>query len=336
MENLALIGLSRQIALHRELEVVANNIANMNTTGYKSDGSVFHEFLMPVARTGALPGHRPAPELRARPRDLAQFRHRPAQARPAIRSTSRSTATPSWSCRRHAASAIRATASLQINATGELVTNERRPRARRRRADPVPADRQQHLDQSGRHDHGARGRQRRLRLGRAASSGWSASSRCRRLLKDGASMFRAPAGAAPQAGRDQRARRPGHDRAIQCAPGRRDGAHDRADAHLHADREHVAAGERAPPQRHRQACRSSGLSERRHPCERFIPQRPEWWPRNSTSRSSPTTSPTCARPATSASVRNSRTCSTSTSAASAPRPRRRATSFPSASISAAA
>jgi flagellar basal-body rod protein FlgF len=53
MENAVLIGLSRQIALRRELEVVANNIANLNTTGYKADGSVFHEYLMPVARAGA-------------------------------------------------------------------------------------------------------------------------------------------------------------------------------------------------------------------------------------------------------------------------------------------
>ena len=44
MENALLIGLSRQIALHRELEVVANNIANMNTTGYKADNAVFEEF----------------------------------------------------------------------------------------------------------------------------------------------------------------------------------------------------------------------------------------------------------------------------------------------------
>ena len=35
------IGLSRQIALHRELDVVANNIANLNTTGFKADGAVF-------------------------------------------------------------------------------------------------------------------------------------------------------------------------------------------------------------------------------------------------------------------------------------------------------
>jgi flagellar basal-body rod protein FlgF/flagellar basal-body rod protein FlgG len=50
MENAALIGLSRQIALQRELDVVANNIANINTTGFKADGVVFQEHLMPVAR----------------------------------------------------------------------------------------------------------------------------------------------------------------------------------------------------------------------------------------------------------------------------------------------
>src|SRR6188472_2350762 len=45
MENLLLVGLSRQTALQRELDVVANNIANVNTTGFKSDGAVFAEFL---------------------------------------------------------------------------------------------------------------------------------------------------------------------------------------------------------------------------------------------------------------------------------------------------
>jgi flagellar basal-body rod protein FlgF len=49
MENALLIGLSRQIALSRELDVVANNVANLNTSGYKADGSVFEEYLMPGA-----------------------------------------------------------------------------------------------------------------------------------------------------------------------------------------------------------------------------------------------------------------------------------------------
>jgi flagellar basal-body rod protein FlgF/flagellar basal-body rod protein FlgG len=56
MENALLIGLSRQIALHRELDVVANNIANLDTTGYKSDGSVFEEYLMPIARAQGFQG----------------------------------------------------------------------------------------------------------------------------------------------------------------------------------------------------------------------------------------------------------------------------------------
>ncbi len=49
MENAQLIGLSRQMALQRELDVVANNIANLNTTGFKADGVVFQEMLMPGA-----------------------------------------------------------------------------------------------------------------------------------------------------------------------------------------------------------------------------------------------------------------------------------------------
>jgi flagellar basal-body rod protein FlgF len=55
MDNSLLIGLSRQVALGRELEVVANNIANINTTGYKSDSSIFEQFLMPPASSGGFP-----------------------------------------------------------------------------------------------------------------------------------------------------------------------------------------------------------------------------------------------------------------------------------------
>lgn len=52
MQNGLLVGLSRQVALGRELDVVANNIANINTTGYKADGSLFEEYLSSAARTG--------------------------------------------------------------------------------------------------------------------------------------------------------------------------------------------------------------------------------------------------------------------------------------------
>ena len=52
MQNALLVGLSRQVALSRELEVVANNIANINTSGFKADGAVFEEFIGKTARSG--------------------------------------------------------------------------------------------------------------------------------------------------------------------------------------------------------------------------------------------------------------------------------------------
>jgi len=45
MENALLIGLSRQTALERQLDVIANNIANVNTSGFKADSSLFEEYL---------------------------------------------------------------------------------------------------------------------------------------------------------------------------------------------------------------------------------------------------------------------------------------------------
>ena len=50
MQNAILVGLSRQIGLAREMDVVSNNIANMNTTGYKADSSLFEEYLNSAAR----------------------------------------------------------------------------------------------------------------------------------------------------------------------------------------------------------------------------------------------------------------------------------------------
>ena len=49
MQNALLVGLSRQVALSRELDVIANNIANINTSGFKADGSVFEEYVSPTA-----------------------------------------------------------------------------------------------------------------------------------------------------------------------------------------------------------------------------------------------------------------------------------------------
>ena len=49
MENALLVGLSRQMALSHDLDVVANNIANIDTTGYKADNALFSQYLMPKA-----------------------------------------------------------------------------------------------------------------------------------------------------------------------------------------------------------------------------------------------------------------------------------------------
>lgn len=50
MENMLLVGLSRQIALGREMDVLANNVANSATNGFKARSTQFAEFLGPVAR----------------------------------------------------------------------------------------------------------------------------------------------------------------------------------------------------------------------------------------------------------------------------------------------
>ena len=49
MENAQLIALSRQSVLRNQLDVVANNMANINTTGYRSQSLHFSEYVMPVA-----------------------------------------------------------------------------------------------------------------------------------------------------------------------------------------------------------------------------------------------------------------------------------------------
>ncbi|WDR04253.1 flagellar basal-body rod protein FlgF [Devosia algicola] len=56
MENAQLISLSRQMALQRQMDVVANNMANVNTTGFKAEKLLFEQYVMPVARDRDFPG----------------------------------------------------------------------------------------------------------------------------------------------------------------------------------------------------------------------------------------------------------------------------------------
>jgi flagellar basal-body rod protein FlgF len=49
MENVLLIAASRQMTLRREMDVIANNVANVTTNGFKRRLSTAREFQMPVA-----------------------------------------------------------------------------------------------------------------------------------------------------------------------------------------------------------------------------------------------------------------------------------------------
>ncbi len=49
MQNAQLVSLSRQIALQRQMDVVANNMANLNTTGFKAEDMLSEQYNMPTA-----------------------------------------------------------------------------------------------------------------------------------------------------------------------------------------------------------------------------------------------------------------------------------------------
>lgn len=55
MENAFLVGLSRQMALRREMDVIANNVANINTNGFKTRSVRFAEHLQPTAKAETFP-----------------------------------------------------------------------------------------------------------------------------------------------------------------------------------------------------------------------------------------------------------------------------------------
>ena len=54
METTTLIALSRQGGLRRQMDIVANNIANMNTVGFKKQRAEFQDLLYhTMERAGA-------------------------------------------------------------------------------------------------------------------------------------------------------------------------------------------------------------------------------------------------------------------------------------------
>jgi len=45
MENTLYIGLSKQVALYEKMEIIANNVANVNTPGFRGQNMVFSEYV---------------------------------------------------------------------------------------------------------------------------------------------------------------------------------------------------------------------------------------------------------------------------------------------------
>ncbi|MCE4224331.1 flagellar basal-body rod protein FlgF [Methylobacterium sp. C25] len=56
MQNALFVGVSSQVALARELDVIANNMANVSTTGFKARSARFEEYLMPTASADSFMG----------------------------------------------------------------------------------------------------------------------------------------------------------------------------------------------------------------------------------------------------------------------------------------
>ena len=50
MENALLVGLSAQMALGRNMEIISNNLANVTTSGFKREAPVFEELMLKVYR----------------------------------------------------------------------------------------------------------------------------------------------------------------------------------------------------------------------------------------------------------------------------------------------
>lgn len=56
MENALLVGLSAQLALRRSMEIVANNVANVSTAGFKRENPLFEQVLADIETEDRLGG----------------------------------------------------------------------------------------------------------------------------------------------------------------------------------------------------------------------------------------------------------------------------------------
>src|SRR3984957_7193593 len=52
MDNSLLVSLSQQIAAYRSMDVIANNLANVSTPGFKREAAKFEEYVSQVSPSG--------------------------------------------------------------------------------------------------------------------------------------------------------------------------------------------------------------------------------------------------------------------------------------------
>lgn len=64
MENASYIALSHQAALWRQMEIVANNMANVNTPAFKAEQVMFTDYLVRPPATAGLSNREPSPSYR--------------------------------------------------------------------------------------------------------------------------------------------------------------------------------------------------------------------------------------------------------------------------------
>jgi flagellar hook-basal body protein len=254
MNNALLIGLSRQTALRRELDVVANNLANINTTGFKADGAVFGEYMQDNART----------QNAGQQRRLSFV-----QDRMSWHDFSQGTVQPTGNpldvaidgegmlvVQTDNGERYTRNGALQLNNAGELVTST---------GDKVMGDGGVIVLQNTERQLGFDARQaphRPLRQHAAAPQG-------------GPQHLSGARGHNPDRGRAAE-RHSGRGREIQCQIRDCDDAHDRSVARLHRGRHHSPAAERDAEELAPAARRSAGVTlKRKSPCAHCTPPRPE-------------------------------------------------------------
>ena len=280
MENALLIGLSRQMVLERQLDVIANNIANVNTNGFKADKSLFEEYLTSGAHEDNFNG---TDRRVSYVQDRGTFRD---FSQGAVQQTSNPldvAITGAGFLVVQAPGGERYTrdGNLQINTPGQLVTASGNPVLGT--SGPIVFQPTDHdiiisadgtitVQEGAARTDSIRGK---LRLVSFADA--------QKLLKQGDNLY---SRRRRRAAGHQVDRPAGLRREVQRQLGHRDEPHDRGDAHLHQHRQHASAAKRSAQERDRQARRRSGLSEieEQLTCKRFTPQRPEWRHRNSTFR----------------------------------------------------